>query len=101
LLNVPRFFDLSAGAPYFEATKEIVGRLIGRTSQEGDKKVRIFDFSDEEQEEIMQFIDTLDSRVFGKTNKNAWKLRMYFKPSEVVGYLISRGVTHNLFYKSS
>jgi flagellar biosynthesis protein FlhG len=101
LLNVPRFFDLSAGESYFKATQEIVGRLIEGTSQEGDKKVGIFDFSDEEQDEIMQFIDTLDNRVFDKTNRNAWKLRMFFKPSDVVGYLISRGVTHNLFYKSS
>jgi flagellar biosynthesis protein FlhG len=101
LLNVPRFFDLSAGESYFRATQEIVRRLIEGTSQESDKKVGIFYFSDEEQDEIMQFIDTLDSRVFDKTNRNAWKLRMFFKPSDVVGYLISRGVTHNLFYKSS
>jgi hypothetical protein len=61
----------------------------------------IFDFSNEEQDEILQFIDTLDNRVLDKTNSNAWKLRMFFKPSDAVGYVISRGVTHNRFYKSS
>jgi hypothetical protein len=43
----------------------------------------------------------LDERVFSKTKKNARKLRMFFKPSEVVSYLISRGVKRDLFYKSA
>jgi hypothetical protein len=32
--------------------------------------------------------------------KNTWKLRMFFKPADVIGFLISRGITHPLFYKS-
>jgi flagellar biosynthesis protein FlhG len=100
LLNVPRFFDLSVGEPYYTATRDIIDRLLESPGEDGVKKARTFDFSDEERDEIMQFIDTLDDRVFSKSNRNAWKLRMFFKPSDVVGYLISRGVTHTLFYKS-
>ncbi len=41
--------------------------------------------------EFLRFIDSLDERVFGKTSKNAWKLRMFFKPAAVVSYLVSSG----------
>ena len=99
LLNVTRFFDLPAGEPYYTAAWGIVERLNGGARQPG-VAARTFDFSDEERDEIIRFIDTLDERVFSKTKKNAWKLRMFFKPSEVVGYLISRGITHQLFYRS-
>jgi flagellar biosynthesis protein FlhG len=100
LLNVPRFFELSAGKPYYAAAQEIVRRLTQGAMEYDEKKARAFDFSDEEREELIRFIDTLDERVFSVATKNTWKLRVFFKPSDVVGFLISRGVTHQLFYKS-
>ncbi|NTW58374.1 MAG: MinD/ParA family protein [Nitrospirae bacterium] len=101
LLNVPRFFDLSIGESYHAAAQGIVNRLIKGAAKDGGRKARIFDFSDEERDEIILLLDSLDERVFSKTSKKAWKLRMFFKPSEVVGYLISRGITHPLFYTSA
>ena len=101
LLNVTRFFDLPVGRPYYTATKKIIDRILRNVSLEAVRKARAFDFSDEERDEILSLIDTLDERVFSKTRKNAWKLRMFFKPADVVGYLISRGITHPLFYKSA
>jgi flagellar biosynthesis protein FlhG len=101
LLNVPRFFDLPAGAPYYAAVQRIVNRLIQGDAKGSGGKTRSFDFSDEEREEIILFLDSLDERVFDKTSKKAWKLRMFFKQSDVVSYLISRGITHPLFYKSA
>jgi len=100
LLNVPRFFDLPAGELYYTAAKGIVSRLTQGVPAEGRKKAGAFDFSDEEREELISFIDTLDEQVFSKSKKQAWKLRMFFKPSEVVGFLVSRGITHRLFYTS-
>jgi flagellar biosynthesis protein FlhG len=101
LLNVPRFFDLPAGAPYYAAVRGIVARLTQGAPETGSTRARTFDFSDEEREEVIALIDTLDDRVFGATKKQAWKLRMYFKPSDVVGFLVSRGITHRLFSASS
>jgi flagellar biosynthesis protein FlhG len=101
LLNVPRFFDLPAGAPYYAAVRGIVARLTQEAPETGSKRARTFDFSDEEREEVIALIDTLDDRVFGATKKQAWKLRMYFKPSDVVGFLVSRGISHRLFSASS
>ena len=101
LLNVTRFFDLPEGAPYYAAAQGIVDRITGNAGRQGTQQAGAFDFTDDERDEILRFIDTLDERVFSRTKKNAWKLRMFFKPSEVVSYLVSRGVTHTLFYKSA
>jgi flagellar biosynthesis protein FlhG len=101
LLNVPRFFDLPAGGPYYTAVRGIVAHITQDAPAEGRKRAGTFDFSDEEREEVIAFIDTLDERVFSTTKKQAWKLRMYFKPSDVVGFLVSRGITHRLFSASS
>jgi len=101
LLNVPKFFDRPEGADYYAATRDIVDRMTRTGPIEGANKAKSFDFSDDEREEILRFIETLDERVFSKTKKNAWKLRMFFKPSDVISYLISRGIKHDLFYKSA
>ena len=80
---------------------EIVRRLTHGTAHEVDgQKPLTFDSSDDERGEIINFIDTLDERVFSKTSKKAWKLRMFFKPSDVVSYLVSRGISHRLFSQS-
>jgi len=99
LLNVPRFLERTEGAAYYASVQSILERL-SRPGTGGDvKRAGAFDFTDDEREEIIRFIDTLDKRVFSAATMNTWKLRMYFKPSEVVGFLISRGITHQLFYK--
>lgn len=100
LLNVPRFFNLPEGKDYFQAVGAILERIKGAGGGPAVRKARVYDFSDDERDELLRFIDALDERVFSKTHKNAWKLRMYFKPSEVISYLLSRGVKHDLFYKS-
>jgi hypothetical protein len=44
---------------------------------------------------IIKAMEWLDDSVFTGTNREAWKLRMYFNPSEVVDFLVSRGVSHD------
>jgi len=99
LLNVPRFFTLTEGSAYFSAARSIAERITNMAGTEAGTPDG-FEYSDEEQAELLRLIDTLDDRVFSEATKSAWKLRMFFKPSEVVGFLISRGVTHPLFYPS-
>jgi len=100
LLNVPRFFDRPEGAQYYSAIQKISARLSRPGSGEAASAAGLFDFADEELEELIRFIDTLDTRVFSTATKTAWKLRMYFKPSEVIVFLVSRGITHPLFSRS-
>jgi len=99
LLNVPRFLSLPAGAAYLSATESIVDRIFEKKTS-GAKTVDMFDFTDDEQEEILRILEALDERVFSSATKNTWKLRLFFKPAAVVSFLISRGITHPLFYKS-
>ena len=94
LLNIPGFLDAKAGKLYRSAIKSIIHQLnipdlsVPMTSR------RKAEYSDDDVERIIKVMDWLDDSVFRGTNREAWKLRMYFNPSEVVDFLISRGVSH-------
>ena len=98
LLDVPKFLGIYAGKPYFESVREIADNLVtaDRTTLT-DNKIKT-DFSDEELDNISGIMENLDDSVFSGSSRNSLKLRLYFKPSEVISYLISRGVTHDTFY---
>lgn len=101
LLHVTRFFSLPAGRAFYAAAKGIVSRLTAATGSNGQTVAPSLEFSEEERDELLLFIDSLDERVFNAANRNPWKVRMFFNPAEVVSFLISRGVTHSLFAKSA
>ncbi len=94
LLNIPGFLYSRHGRPYLDAVRMIAGRLAAPAAAAAKT-----DFTDEEVEEIIRFMDGLDSSVFSGTNRDTWRLRMYFKPSEVVDFLMKRGVTHEAFHR--
>jgi flagellar biosynthesis protein FlhG len=99
LLNIPNFLNLREGRQYLNSVRKIADKLMQLTYiSDKDSKIKT-DFSDEEVENIINLMEGLDESIFRGTNRNAWKLRMYFKPAEVVNFLISRGVTHETFYK--
>ncbi len=98
LLNVPQFLDRPEGRDYFSAVQGIVDRLAGDgEARQAARGGAIF--ADEDIETLMGLVDSLDERAFEGSNRGAWKLRLFFKPAEVVSFLVSRGVTHELFYK--
>lgn len=99
LLNIPMLLDIYAGQTYLESVKKISGRLLAPCGPEQTRAPVKAEYSDEEVEEIITFIEGLDEEVFSGTDRDTWKLRMYFKPSDVVSFLISRGVTHDIFYR--
>jgi len=98
LLNIPKFYFTREGQQFFTAVQKIMDRLVKPTeikSQESRTKV---DFTDEEVKEIIDIIQTLDDSFFSGTNRDLWKLRMYFKPLQVINFLIDRGIKHKSFY---
>ncbi len=98
LLDIPGFLTAFRGERYLEAVRGITDNLLPAeqlTVPAGNVKTS---FDDDELEEITKFIETLDESIFSNTNRNTLKLRLYFKPSEVIDYLISKGVTHKIFY---
>lgn len=98
LLNVPGLFDRPGGGEYFSAAQRIAG-LIEQGGGAAAVQRAAFDYNDDEIAELSELIDSLDERVFAATNRTAWKLRLFFKPGDVANFLISRGITHELFYK--
>jgi len=99
LLNIPGFLTSKDGQMYDKAVQQIVNRAELPVQHEAvDISLKI-DYSDKDVEEIIRFINGLDDTVFGNSKKDIWKLRMYFKPADVVNFLISRGVRHEAFYR--
>jgi flagellar biosynthesis protein FlhG len=99
LLNIPGFLTFRAGRAYDSAVQQIARRAAFPVEHAAGNVELKIDYSDEEVEEIIQFMDRLDDTVFSGSKRDAWKLRMFFKPAEVVNFLISRGVTHDAFYR--
>ncbi len=97
LLKIPAFLNTWSGKSYLDAINNISDKLIRRTGLHVHAATKS-DFSDEDVEMIIHLMETLDDGIFSGTGRSACKLRMYFKPAEVVDFLISRGVTHEAFY---
>jgi flagellar biosynthesis protein FlhG len=99
LLKIHSFLNTQTGKPYLESVQKIAQRIVRPSESVTGRTETKTDFTDEEVDKIISLMETLDDSIFSGTNRSAWKLRMYFKPSEVVNYLISRGVTHEVFYR--
>jgi len=99
LLKIHSFLNTQRGKSYLESVQNIAQRIVRPAKSVTEREETKTDFTDEEVEKIISLMETLDDSIFSGTNRSAWKLRMYFKPSEVVNYLISRGVTHEVFYR--
>jgi flagellar biosynthesis protein FlhG len=101
LLNIPGFVSSAEGRTYFKAVQYISAQLAVSLKSETARTETRTDFTDEEIEQIINFMDGLDNSIFKEGSKDAWKLRMYFKPGEAVNFLINSGAAHELFYKQS
>lgn len=94
LLNIPKFLATPAARPLLVALQQITERLAGGPEPGLRVAAMLSDVTDEEIDEVVHLIERLDADVFRGTNRNVWKLRMYFRPRHVADFLISRGVTH-------
>ncbi len=94
LLNITGFIDAKAGKLYRSSVKSIINRLNVPVTKERPGTKPDTEFSDEDVERIIKVMEQFDDSIFSGTNREAWKLRMYFNPSDVVDFLISRGISH-------
>jgi flagellar biosynthesis protein FlhG len=102
LLNVPKFIEAPVGKDYYRALKDVVVRLLFDMADFEELadtiKVRR-DFQDAQITAISELIDGLDDALFAGTHKKLWKLRLFFKPAEVVKFLVGKGVRDKLFFE--
>lgn len=102
LLNIPEFLLSNSGRSYSSAIQEIIERIKRKEIEdkaEGIMKPYRSEFEDKEIEEIMTIIDNLDDSILNVSTKQQWKLRLYFRPSEVVRFLIDKGINNPIFYE--
>jgi flagellar biosynthesis protein FlhG len=99
LLNIPKFLATREAKPFLVSMQQIAEHVAMGTDGGSRILTKYRDMTDEEIDEVVELIEDLDADVFRGTNRNIWKLRMYFRPHHVVEFLISRGVTHGTLEK--
>lgn len=101
LLNIPQFLSSPSGRAYSSSLSGIIDRIKRQEVGERAERLSLYrtEFEDKEIEEIMEIIDSLDENLLQGSTRQQWKLRLFFKPQEVVKFLIDRGISKPLFYE--
>ncbi|MBF0317858.1 MAG: P-loop NTPase [Nitrospirae bacterium] len=104
LLDVPGFLKSTAGKAYFLSLKSVVRRFLIDLHDANvlAEKLNIRkDFGDEKTlETLSDIIDRLDGDIINDAGKKLWKLRLFFKPVEVVKFLLKKGVKEDILFES-
>lgn len=116
LVGLPAFLASSGGAKIMSAADELLADLEKNfplelpaepeTTTGADARTPREDFSEDELQTLSLLLDSLGDAAFRKTGRkagpnigrNAWKLRLYYRPVEVVRFLIGNGLSHPVFY---
>ncbi|MBF0519055.1 MAG: P-loop NTPase [Nitrospirae bacterium] len=102
LLDIPSFLQAKLGAAFTSAVKSIVRTFLlsFHDSKVITERLQMkSEYNDSEIEELSRIIDKLNSDIFIGSSKKLWKLRLFFKPLDVVRYLISKGVKEEIFFE--
>ncbi|MBF0463707.1 MAG: P-loop NTPase [Nitrospirae bacterium] len=102
LLDIPSFLQAKSGAAFTSAVKSIVRTFLlsFHDSKVITERLQMkSEYNDSEIEELSCIIDKLSSDFFIGSSKKLWKLRLFFKPLDVVRYLISKGVKEEIFFE--
>ncbi len=103
LLNIPGFLKSWSGSSYQTSLNSIINNLFSELKISGNIKENLdikSNFEDDEIDILAEIIDNLDETIFEGTSRNVWKLRLYFKPVQVVNFLIGKGVRKDIFFES-
>ncbi len=94
-LDVPGFLRSPQGAGLRRRVSQWLDLVLAppELDIEGIKQ----NYSDDDIARLLELLDELDDFTFAGTNRKSWKLRLYFKPAEVVEFLIRRGVKETRF----
>lgn len=89
-LDIPSLLKGEAGIPFMRHVTRWLDIVL--TPEPLDIEGIRQEFSDAEIARLQDLLDGLDDFTFVGTSRKSWKLRLYFKPTEVVEFLLRRGV---------
>lgn len=102
LMDVPSFLTSKHARDFQDALNGIVKNLIMDSNEliALAKQLHVkTEFDDATIDKIAMLIDRLDSSIFDLKSKKLWKLRLFFKPLEVVHHLLENGIKSELFFE--
>jgi flagellar biosynthesis protein FlhG len=102
LLNIPAIFEAPGGEAFTKAVKSITKSLLRESSDlealAKGPKVRS-DFDDETIKAIMDVVDGVDKELLSRKDRKLLKLRLFFKPKDVISFLLRKGFSHEIFFE--
>jgi flagellar biosynthesis protein FlhG len=102
LLNIPAIFEAPEGEAFTKAVKSITKSLLRESSDVEalamGPKVRS-DFDDETIKAIMDVVDGVDKELLSRKDRKLLKLRLFFKPKDVISFLLRKGFSHEIFFE--
>ncbi|KWT92024.1 P-loop NTPase [Candidatus Magnetominusculus xianensis] len=102
LLDIPAFLRSSSGSGFFKSLKSIVRKFlldIHDTNVVAEKLQLLKVYDDDTIKRIGEIIKDLPEGKLTQTEKKLWQLRLYFKPTEVVAFLLCKGIKDNIFFE--
>lgn len=89
-LDIPAFLQSPEGQPIKSQVTAWLEKVLHPMALEveGIKQ----DYSDDDIARLQSLLDSLDEVTFEGSSRKSWKLRLYFKPADVVQFLIRKGV---------
>ncbi|MBF0556626.1 MAG: hypothetical protein HQK96_19075, partial [Nitrospirae bacterium] len=102
LLNIPAFLRASASSDFLKSLKSIVRRFLlnihdSNVLLERLKLIKTYD--DDTIKRISTIIGDQPDEKFTPTEKKLWQLRLFFKPAEVVAFLLCKGIRDDIFFE--
>ncbi|MEO5357939.1 MAG: P-loop NTPase [Nitrospirae bacterium YQR-1] len=102
LLDIPSFLQAKSGAPFHSAFKSITRTFLldFHDSKVITERLKMrAEYDDHDIDELSNIIERQTADIFTGSSKKLWKLRLFFKPLDVVRYLISKGVKEEIFFE--
>ena len=109
LVDLPRFLNAPGGAPLMREATTIIEDLettfplptgaSRAAGGNGDERGRLKTyFGDEELQALSLMLDHAPDSLFEGTKRSSWKLRLFYKPTEVVRFLLEHGIKAPVFF---
>ncbi len=108
LVGLPTFLYSKPGKKLLVAAEELLTDLDRNfpVTRSGMDKIstsmerrRREDFDEQDIQILSDLLDGMKDDIFKDATKTAWKLRTYYRPAEVVQFLIKNGVNHPVFFR--
>ncbi|MBF0567304.1 P-loop NTPase [Candidatus Magnetominusculus dajiuhuensis] len=102
LLNIPAFLRATSSSAFLKSLKGIVRKFLLNIHDSGvimERLKLVKTYDDDTIKRISAIIEDQPDETFTPTERKLWQLRLFFKPTEVVAFLLCKGIRDDIFFE--